>query len=109
MRQRDVGVLFICAVAIFISFQQDAGDGFRIRRAWHHPLDIGLYDDGTMPQPWERVPPPVIVDLGADGSNDVVLVTKEPAVKVLEKDALNAKTSKKSDFKVASSAKDGAS
>jgi hypothetical protein len=36
MRQRDLGVLFICAVAIFISFQQEPGDGFRIRRVWTH-------------------------------------------------------------------------
>lgn len=100
MRQRDLGVLFICAVAIFISFQQDAGDGFRIRRAWFFPLDVGLYDDGNQPQPWEKVPPPVIVE-GADGSNDVVLVTKEPKVKILDRGSLNVKTSKKADFKVA--------
>jgi hypothetical protein len=53
-----------------------------------------------VPQPWEKLPPPVIVDVDSDGNDDVVLLTKEPSIKLLARASLKAGTSKKNDFKV---------
>ena len=102
MRQRDLLVLLACGVGIFISFQRDPGDGFRLRRSWSFPLDQALYKDGTDPQPHEKLPPPLVTDIDGDGQMDVVLVTKEPSVKLLGKAGLRYSTGKKGDFRAAS-------
>ena len=102
MRQRDLLVLLACGVGIFISFQRDPGDGFRLRRSWSFPLDQALYKDGTDPQPHEKLPPPLVTDIDGDGQMDVVLVTKEPSVKLLGKAGLRFSTGKKGDFRPAS-------
>ena len=101
MRQRDLLVLVTCALGIFISFQRDAGDGYRVRRAWSFPLDNALYADGSNPQPHEKLPPPLVTDIDGDGQMDVVLVTKEPGIKLLDKVGLQYRTGKKGDFQAA--------
>ena len=98
MRQRDLGMLLICGIAVLISFQRDPGDGFRVRRAWSLPLDSALYADSSNPQPHEKLPPPLITDIDGDGRNDVVVVTKEPSVKMLSKPPLMHRTGKKGEF-----------
>lgn len=102
MRQRDLLVLLTCGLGIFLSFQRDEGDGYRIRRAWSYPLDAGHYADGSKPQPHEKLPPPLVTDVDGDGEMDVVLVTKQPSVKIIAKDELLYRTGKKGDFKPAS-------
>lgn len=102
MRQRDLLVLLTCGLGIFLSFQRDEGDGFRIRRAWSYPLDHGHYADGSNPQPHEKLPPPLVTDVDGDGEMDVVLVTKEPSIKLIEKVGLLHRTGKKGDFQQAS-------
>ena len=44
--------------------------------------------------------PTFIVDVDSDGNDDVVLLTKEPSIKLLARASLKAGTSKKNDFKV---------
>ena len=101
MRQRDMLVLLACGFGIFLSFQKDEGDGFRVRRAWSYPLDHALYADGSDPQPHEKLPPPLITDVDGDGEMDVVLVTKEPSIKLLDKEGLRFRTGKKGNFQAA--------
>ena len=98
MRQRDLGMLVVCAVAVLISFQRDPGDGFRVRRAWSFELDAAHYADGVRPQPHEKLPPALVTDLDGDGVNEVVLVTKEPGIRLLNGDALLHSTGKKGEF-----------
>jgi hypothetical protein len=101
MRQRDLGVLVVCAVAAISSLQRSEGDGFRVHRAWDVPLDATHYADGTSPQPHEKLPPPLVTDIDGDGLNEVVLVTKSPSVRLLAGSALLHRAGKHGDFRSA--------
>ena len=42
---------------------------------------LGRYANMQHPLPHEKLPPPIVADLDGDGTNEVVLVTKEPSVR----------------------------
>ncbi|CAA6656401.1 unnamed protein product [Spirodela intermedia] len=60
MRKRDLGILLLCAFAIFFSLQHE-GD-FSFKEAWFH-----LSDEYPIKYEADRLPPPIIADLNGDG------------------------------------------
>eukprot|EP00742_Colponemidia_sp_Colp-10_P011071 GILJ01012249.1.p1 GENE.GILJ01012249.1~~GILJ01012249.1.p1 ORF type:complete len:700 (+),score=92.80 GILJ01012249.1:149-2248(+) len=81
MRKRDLGVLIVSLSALFLSLQH--GGDMSIRRIWTYPLDTMYYENHHSPAEEERLPPPLVVDLDGDGRNEIVLVTREPKLKVV--------------------------
>ena len=71
-----------CLLALAMSY---AGRP-RLRRAWHYPLSTSAYANRAFPREDERLPSPLIIDLDGDGSNEIVLVTREPKLVVLSSD-----------------------
>ncbi|XP_078447906.1 FG-GAP repeat-containing protein [Wolffia australiana] len=77
MRKRDLGILFLCAVAVFFSLQQE-GD-FSFREAWFH-----LSEEYPVKYEADRLPPPIIADLNGDGKSEVLVATHDAKIQVLE-------------------------
>mmetsp|Transcript_41214 Transcript_41214/g.66839 ORF Transcript_41214/g.66839 Transcript_41214/m.66839 type:complete len:705 (+) Transcript_41214:47-2161(+) len=83
MRARDLGILFLSALAIFVSFQQDSGD-VALKKTWQHSIDPSLWENQQFPTATEALPPPIITDLDGDGDNEVIAVTTDCKILVLE-------------------------
>ena len=49
---------------------------------WYTEIESSHYRNGYSPEADERLPPPLIVDLDGDGTNEIVVATRDPAVKV---------------------------
>lgn len=81
---RDLAVLLLSAVAIFLSLQQE-GD-FSLTATWFQEIDpyANSYRNGHAPVESETVPLPIITDMDGDGLNEVVIVTREPKIKILK-------------------------
>eukprot|EP00003_Mantamonas_plastica_P030418 TRINITY_DN7553_c0_g2_i12.p1 TRINITY_DN7553_c0_g2~~TRINITY_DN7553_c0_g2_i12.p1 ORF type:complete len:236 (+),score=46.93 TRINITY_DN7553_c0_g2_i12:598-1305(+) len=79
---RDLLILSACAFVVLISFTQSGN--WNIKPAFIFSLDSSLYENGHFPKPEERAPPPIITDLDGDGINEIILVTKEPSLIILD-------------------------
>ncbi|CAA7391968.1 unnamed protein product [Spirodela intermedia] len=77
MRKRDLGILLLCAFAIFFSLQHE-GD-FSFKEAWFH-----LSDEYPIKYEADRLPPPIIADLNGDGKSEVLVATHDAKIQVLE-------------------------
>ena len=118
MRNRDVGILAVCALAILFSFS--AHDSVAVHRLFFHQVDPAWYaaprrarkeklprrlrlsltpfppfspltfpfparyENGFSPTMLDRLPSPVVTDIDGDGTNEIVLATREPAVYILQ-------------------------
>eukprot|EP00249_Psilotum_nudum_P018309 c26740_g1_i2 orf=290-2380(+) len=78
MRKRDLGILLLCAFAIFFSLQNE-GD-FSFREAWFYPLD----DSYPFKHEAELLPPPVVTDLNGDGHKEILVATRDAEIQILE-------------------------
>eukprot|EP01041_Mallomonas_annulata_P005268 gene5268-10538_t len=78
LRKRDVIMLAIIALAIYMSLESNSFD-YRLDPAWF--LDQRQSSGGQ----WKRLAP-VITDLDGDGSNEIVLITSDLTLKVLSAD-----------------------
>lgn len=56
---------------------------FTLTPSFSFPLDPRTYANGHFPEVHERLPPPVVADVDSDGRPEVVVVTREPAIKIL--------------------------
>eukprot|EP00271_Cylindrocystis_brebissonii_P005161 TRINITY_DN17107_c0_g1_i1.p1 TRINITY_DN17107_c0_g1~~TRINITY_DN17107_c0_g1_i1.p1 ORF type:complete len:716 (+),score=145.26 TRINITY_DN17107_c0_g1_i1:201-2348(+) len=79
MRKRDFGILLISVFSIFISLQHEGS--FSFKEAWFFASD-----DGANPvlHEAERLPPPVVIDLNGDGRKEVLWVTHNANIQVIE-------------------------
>lgn len=77
MRKRDLAILMLAAFAIFFSLQHE-GD-FSFREAWFH-----LSDEYPIKYEADRLPPPLVTDLNADGKKEVLVATHDAKIQVLE-------------------------
>ncbi|KAJ7944224.1 FG-GAP repeat-containing protein [Quillaja saponaria] len=77
MRKRDLGILMLCAFAIFFSLQKEGGISFK--DAWMH-----LSDEYPIKYEGERLPPPIVADLNGDGKKEVLVATHDAKIQVLE-------------------------
>ncbi|ELR14937.1 FGGAP repeat domain containing protein [Acanthamoeba castellanii str. Neff] len=83
MKQKDVAILFLATLAILLSvYYQGTYHGLRL--VWVHPIDASLYENGHFPLQHERLPPPLITDVDGDGHNEVIVVTSDSRIKILE-------------------------
>jgi len=55
-----------------------------MKKAWIFPIDSSLYANQQFPSDNEKMPPPVVTDLDGDGVNEVVMVTLDGKLLVLE-------------------------
>ncbi|KAL2632806.1 hypothetical protein R1flu_004285 [Riccia fluitans] len=78
MRRRDLGILILCAFAIFFSLQHEGG--FSFREAWFHTLD----ETYPIKHEAERLPPPIVTDLNGDGRKEILVATHDAKIQILE-------------------------
>ncbi|KAG6549554.1 hypothetical protein Mapa_008935 [Marchantia paleacea] len=78
MRRRDLGILILCAFAIFFSLQHEGG--FSFREAWFHSLD----ESYPIKHEAERLPPPIVTDLNGDGRKEILVATHDAKIQILE-------------------------
>lgn len=81
MLKRDAGILFVSAFAVLLSLQ-GTGD-IKARVEWFEALDVSTYANEHFPEDHERLPRPIIADLDGDGTNEVVVATREPSIRIL--------------------------
>jgi hypothetical protein len=82
MRGRDAGVLLVAGLAIFLALE--SGTDYDIKERFSVELKPTLYRNGKYPTEHERVPKPIIDDLDGDGRNELIVVTRDPKLKVLD-------------------------
>ncbi|KAL6048323.1 Integrin-alpha FG-GAP repeat-containing protein 2 [Balamuthia mandrillaris] len=87
MKNRDLGILFLSAVAILLSFQQQSY--FTLRPTWIQPIDTSHFANGHFPAPHETLPVPIVADIDGDGANEIVYVTPDYRIRILEGAATN--------------------
>ncbi|CAM6104584.1 unnamed protein product [Calypogeia fissa] len=87
MRRRDLGILILCAFAIFFSLQHEGG--FSFREAWYHSLD----DSYPIKHEAERLPPPLVTDLNGDGRKEILVATHDAKIQILDPHSINAEES----------------
>ncbi|XP_024542548.1 uncharacterized protein LOC9648148 [Selaginella moellendorffii] len=78
MRKRDLGILIISAFAIFFSLQNEGN--FSFKESWFHVVDEAY----PIKHEAERLPPPLVTDLNADGRNEVIVATHDSKLLVLD-------------------------
>jgi len=82
MRSRDAGILLVSGLAVFLALE--TGTDFEVKRRWSLELKPTLYKNGRFAAEHERVPKPIVDDLDGDGFAEVLVVTREPKLKLLD-------------------------
>jgi len=82
MRARDAGILLVSGLAVFLALE--TGTDFEVKRRWSLELKPTLYKNGRFAAEHERVPKPIVDDLDGDGFAEVLVVTREPKLKLLD-------------------------
>mmetsp|Transcript_7584 Transcript_7584/g.32073 ORF Transcript_7584/g.32073 Transcript_7584/m.32073 type:complete len:723 (+) Transcript_7584:51-2219(+) len=83
MRAWDLLVLLGCLVALFLSFP--SMQSYKLQPVWELPMDAAAaYRNGHTPEEWEKLPPVVATDLDGDGRQDMVYVTADYKVRVVD-------------------------
>jgi len=86
IRKRDVGILFIVLLAMYLSLKgQESGLSYSLEPAWYVDQRKTSLPSASG---WPMVPP-VITDLEGDGNKEVVYITKDLQLKVISADAPN--------------------
>jgi len=67
LRQKDLGILLVCAVGAFMTFQYHGE--VEVRQAWD--LASRDHDKEVHLEEWQRLPAPIIADVDGDGMNEV--------------------------------------
>lgn len=81
-RRRDVFMMVIIALSLYISFSGESGLEYSIDPCWY-------FFDKRNKTPYYASVSPIITDLDGDGSKETVLITKELELKVLSAKAPN--------------------
>jgi hypothetical protein len=82
MRTRDAGVLLMAGLAVFLALE--TGTDFEVKRRWSLELKPTLYKNGRFAAESERVPKPIVDDLDLDGRPEILVITREPKLKLLD-------------------------
>ena len=82
MRSRDAGVLLVSGLAVFLALE--TGTDFEVKRRWSLELKPTLYKNGRFAAESERVPKPIVDDLDLDGRPEILVITREPKLKLLD-------------------------
>ena len=82
MRFRDIGIIFVSVVAMYLALE--AGNDFEVKKRWEVELKPTLYANGRYPQEGEHVPKPIIDDLDGDGVNELLVATRDPKLKIYD-------------------------
>mmetsp|Transcript_21460 Transcript_21460/g.51195 ORF Transcript_21460/g.51195 Transcript_21460/m.51195 type:complete len:700 (-) Transcript_21460:224-2323(-) len=77
MYKRDFGILFLSALAVYFSLQQEGT--FSFHKAWYFALDATSLPLGAS----AVLPPPVAADLNGDGSQEVLVATPDCKIQLL--------------------------
>ena len=79
-RKRDIAVLILIAVSIYISYMESPGLSYQIDPAWF----IDQTSDSTLSNKVVdyKMVKPIITDLEGDGINEVVMVSSDFKLKV---------------------------
>ena len=79
-RKRDIGILVIVLISIYLSYFDAPSLNYVIEPAW-------FIDQNDVPSPLPpinyKLIPPIITDLEGDGTNEVILVTTDFKLKVI--------------------------
>lgn len=83
MRALDLVVLLACLVALFLSFP--SMHTYRLQPVWELPIDAAAaYRNGHTPEEWEKLPPMLATDLDGDGNEDLVYVTADYRLRIVD-------------------------
>eukprot|EP00246_Nothoceros_aenigmaticus_P000321 TRINITY_DN10472_c0_g1_i1.p1 TRINITY_DN10472_c0_g1~~TRINITY_DN10472_c0_g1_i1.p1 ORF type:complete len:704 (+),score=140.10 TRINITY_DN10472_c0_g1_i1:97-2208(+) len=77
MRKRDLGIVLLATFALFFAVQNEGS--FSFREAWFYPR----FDDTPVKHEAERLPPPLVADLNADGRSEIIVATADATLKIL--------------------------
>jgi len=81
MRKRDSGLLVISIVVILISLYNQ--NDFKSNKAFIIPINTNNYENSHYPQFFEQLPLPIITDIDGDGKNEIIYVTNDYKIRVL--------------------------
>ncbi|EGC34171.1 hypothetical protein DICPUDRAFT_98309 [Dictyostelium purpureum] len=82
MRKRDTWLLLLSLVVIFISLYRQKD--YKISLLLEIPIDTNNYDNSHYPKINEYLPLPIITDIDGDGKNEIIYVTNDYRLIVLE-------------------------
>lgn len=82
MQGRDILILLFAGIVVYFSFLEESEMAYR--RGFFHGFDVTQYENGHSPVMHDRIPSPVVTDLDGDGLNEVIVVTREPSLLILE-------------------------
>ncbi|KAF2074247.1 hypothetical protein CYY_004457 [Polysphondylium violaceum] len=81
MRKRDSGLLVISIVVILLSLYNQ--NDFKANNGFTIPIDTNNYENSHYPQFFEQLPQPIITDIDGDGKNEIIYVTNDYKIKIL--------------------------
>ena len=82
MRTRDAGILLVSGLAVFLALE--TANDFDVKKRWSLELKPTLFRNGRFAAEHERVPKPIIDDVDGDGVTEVLVITREPKLKMLD-------------------------
>eukprot|EP00299_Pterocystis_sp_00344_P015965 c7989_g1_i4.p1 GENE.c7989_g1_i4~~c7989_g1_i4.p1 ORF type:complete len:638 (+),score=178.76 c7989_g1_i4:38-1951(+) len=81
MHKRDVVMFLVCGLSILIGLRNEGL--YQFHKQWIEPINGKFFQNGRFPDVTERIPPPLVTDVDGDGAKDLVIVTREPKIKIL--------------------------
>ncbi|KYQ93659.1 hypothetical protein DLAC_05044 [Tieghemostelium lacteum] len=82
MRKRDVFLLLITIIIVLISLYNQSD--YSLKLILEIPINTNNYENSHYPQPYEILPQPIITDLDGDGKNEILYVTNDYKIRVLD-------------------------
>eukprot|EP01097_Dermamoeba_algensis_P006261 TRINITY_DN3920_c0_g1_i1.p1 TRINITY_DN3920_c0_g1~~TRINITY_DN3920_c0_g1_i1.p1 ORF type:complete len:686 (-),score=161.99 TRINITY_DN3920_c0_g1_i1:182-2239(-) len=88
MKKKDLFILFVSCLAIFISFQQHGEYDLDLK--FKIPIDTSHFRNLKFPEEDERLPKPVITDLDGDNRKEILVVTTDYRVVLYDTEQLSS-------------------
>ncbi|KAM9966498.1 hypothetical protein ACTFIR_006716 [Dictyostelium discoideum] len=82
MRKRDTWLLLVSILVVFISLYRQKD--YKLNLLLEIPIDTNNYENSHYPKINEFLPLPIITDLNGDGFNEIIYVTNDFKIRILD-------------------------
>ncbi|KAK5577541.1 hypothetical protein RB653_002484 [Dictyostelium firmibasis] len=82
MRKRDTWLLLVSILVVFISLYRQKD--YKLNLLLEIPIDTNNYENSHYPKINEHLPLPIITDLNGDGLNEIIYVTNDFKIRILD-------------------------